>query len=261
MADSPTPAPATGATPTPAATPQAAAPARKHERRAPSEMRFGSYPLFAMFWPLVAGGEICAWVLQWKPAWAPNVTWVFITILLTCLITTGFDVRRNLAIGWMLFIALCWVGGLYLRDQQHIPVLGQIRQFLASLDATVSVGFLHALALLIGVGLVSVYLNVFLNHRWRVTHNELHLVRRGDMEDAITRGAKRITVEYPDVFELLLLGAGHVVVRDSKGKEEIRRIPRVPLLIFRERQLDAISEVWGVSVQGDATSTGEDEET
>jgi hypothetical protein len=81
------------------------------------------------------------------------------------------------------------------------------------------------------------------------------------MEDAITRGAKRITVEYPDIFELLLLGSGHVVVRDSKGKEEIRRIPRVPLLIFRERQLDAISEVWGVSLQSDGASTGEDEET
>ncbi len=259
MADSTTPATAAG-TPPPGVAP-APAHAHKPERRAPSEMRFGSYPLFAMFWPLVAGGEICAWLLQLKPAWSPNVTWVFITILLTCLVTTGFDVRRNLAIGWLLFIALCWVGGLYLRDQQNFPVLGQIRHFLASLDATVSAGFLHAVALLVGVGLVGVYLNVFVNHRWRVTHNELHLVRRGDMEDAITRGAKRITVEYPDVFELLLLGSGHVVVRDSKGMEEIRRIPRVPLLIFRERQLDAISEVWGVSVQNDAASTGEDEET
>jgi hypothetical protein len=261
MADTPTPAsaPATAA-PTPPSAP-AAAPAHKHARRAPSEMRFGSYPIFAMFWPLVAGGEICAWLVNWKPEWAENVTWVFLTILLTCLVTAGFDVRRNLAIGWLLFIALCWVGGLYLRDQQHIPVLGEIRHFLAGLDATVSTGFLHAVALLVGIGLFGVFLNVFMNHRWRVTHNELHLVRRGDMEDAITRGAKRITVEYPDIFELLLLGSGHVVVRDSKGKEEIRRIPRVPLLIFRERQLDAISEVWGVSLQSDGASTGEDEET
>jgi len=86
-------------------------------------------------------------------------------------------------------------------------------------------------------------------------------VRRGDIEDAITRGAKRISVEYPDVFELLLLGSGHIVVRDSKGKEEIRCISRVPLLIFREKQLDQISEVWGVSLQNDAASTSEDEES
>jgi len=33
------------------------------------------------------------------------------------------------------------------------------------------------------------------------------------------------------------------------------------LLIFREKQLDRISEVWGVSVQSDAASTGEDEES
>lgn len=253
----PTPAP-TAATSPPAAAPHA--PAHRAERRS-AEMRFGSYPLFAMFWPLVAGSEICAWILHWRPDWSANVTWVFLTILLTCLVTTGFDVRRNLAIGWLLFIALCWVGGIYLRDQQHIPVLGQIRHFLASLDATVSPGFLHAIAVLVGVGLVGVFLNVFVNHRWRVTHNELHLVRRGDIEDAITRGAKRISVEYPDVFELLLLGSGHIVVRDSKGKEEIRRIPRVPLLIFREKQLDQISEVWGVSLQNDPANTGEDEES
>ncbi len=258
MAD-PTPAP-TAATPPPAAAAAPPAPERRAERRA-SEMHFGSYPLFAMFWPLVAGSEICAWILHWRPDWAPNVTWIFLTILLTCLVTTGFDVRRNLAIGWLLFIALCWVGGIYLRDMQHVPVLGHMRRFLASLDATVSTGFLHAVALLVGVGLAGVFLNVFINHRWRVTHNELHLVRRGDIEDAITRGAKRISVEYPDVFELLLLGSGHIVVRDSKGKEEIRRIPRVPLLIFREKQLDQISEVWGVSLQNDAASTSEDEES
>jgi len=255
----PTPAPAAPPSPAPAAA-APPAPERRAERRA-SEMRFGSYPLFAMFWPLVAGSEICAWILHWRPDWAGNVTWIFLTILLTCLVTTGFDVRRNLAIGWLLFIALCWVGGIYLRDQQHIPVLGHIRHFLAGLDATVSTGFLHAVALLVGLGLAGVFLNVFVNHRWRVTHNELHLVRRGDIEDAITRGAKRISVEYPDVFELLLLGSGHIVVRDSKGKEEIRRIPRVPLLIFREKQLDQISEVWGVSLQNDAASASEDEES
>jgi hypothetical protein len=101
-------------------------------------------------------------------------------------------------------------------------------------------------------------INVFLNHRWRITHNELHLSRRGDMQDAITRGAKRLSVEFPDVFELLLLGAGHVVVRDSRGKEEIRRIPRVPLLFFREKQLDQIAEAWAVTSVNDAAATEED---
>jgi hypothetical protein len=169
-------------------------------------------------------------------------------------------VRRNLAIGWILFVSLCWVAGLYLRDAQHIPVLSDIKQFLANFDATVSPGFLHAVSLLFLVGLIGVLINVFLNHRWRVTHNELHLFRHGEGEDAITRGAKRISVEFPDVFELLILGAGHVVVRDSKGKEEIRRIPRVPMLLFREKELDAIAEVWAVTTQSDS-STSEDEET
>lgn len=241
--------------------PSAAAPAaeRRERPRAPAEMRFGSYPLFVMFWPLVVGGEICAWLLQWKPAWSENVAWVYITILLTSMIAVGFDVRRNLAIGWGLFVALCWIAGLYLRDARHIPVLGELRALLAGLDAGITPGFLHAIALLVGLGLVGVVLNVFLNHRWRVTHNELHLYRRGEMEDAITRGAKRISVEFPDVFELLLLGSGHVVVRDSKGKEEIRRIPRVPFLFLRERRLDEIAEVWAVTTQPEIGSGDEDE--
>jgi hypothetical protein len=260
MAEPSTTHPAT-TTPPPAGAPVPApgAHAKAHERRRPPEMRFGSYPLFVMFWPLVVGGEICAWLIHWKPAWSENVTWVYITILLTCCVTTGFDVRRNLAIGWLLFVALCWVGGIWLRDAQHIPVLSDIKLFLANFNATVSPGFLHAVSLLMLVGLIGVVVNVFLNHRWRMTHNELHLFRHGEGEDAITRGAKRISVEFPDVFELLLLGAGHVVVRDSKGREEIRRIPRVPLLIFREKELDQIAEVWAVTSTPEVGSTEEEE--
>jgi hypothetical protein len=264
MADNP---PTTNPTPPASAPPVAAAAAatpavaaKPHEKHRPAEMHFGSYPLFVMFWPLVLGGEICAWLIHWRPLWSENVTWVYITILLTCCVTTGFDVRRNLAIGWILFVALCWVAGLYLRDAQHIPVLSDIKQFLANFDATVSPGFLHAVSLLFLIGLIGVLINVFLNHRWRVTHNELHLFRHGEGEDAITRGAKRISVEFPDVFELLILGAGHVVVRDSKGKEEIRRIPRVPMLLFREKELDAIAEVWAVTTQSESGAS-EDEET
>jgi len=179
-------------------------------------------------------------------------------VLLTCFVAVGFDVRRNLAIGWLLFVALCWVGGLYLLEAKQIPVLGQIRRFLAYLDVSVSTGFLHAMSILVTVGLFGTVCNVLLNHRWRITHNELHLFRRAEGEDAITRGAKRISVEYPDVFELLLLGAGHVVVRDSKGKEEIRRIPRVPFLFLRENELDRIAEVWAVTTQSDASIDDEE---
>jgi hypothetical protein len=137
-------------------------------------------------------------------------------------------------------------------------VLSHVREFLANFNANADPGFLHALSLLVGVGIVGTWINVQINHRWRITHNELHQFRRGEGEDAIARGAKRITVEFPDVFELLLLGSGHVVVRDSKGREEIRRIPRVPFLIFREGQLDDIAEAWAVTTQPDVTT--EDEE-
>jgi len=239
----------------PAPTP--AKPAARTPSRA-NEMRFGSYPLFVLFWPLVVGGEICAALLHWKAEWQGTITWVYITMMMTCFIAVGFDVRRNLAIGWLLFVGLCWVSGLYLLEAYEFPVLRAIRRFLVSLNARLEPGFIHAVAILVGVGLVGVMINVFLNHRWRITHNELHLSRRGDMQDAITRGAKRLSVEFPDVFELLLLGAGHVIVRDSRGKEEIRRIPRVPFLFFREKQLDQIAEAWAVTSVSDAAVTEED---
>jgi len=248
--------------PAPAAPP--AAPPAARPRQAPSaartsnELRFGSYPLFTLFWPLVVAGEICAWLVTWKEGWAENLAWVYITVLLTCFVAVGFDVRRNLAVGWLLFVALFWVGGLYLRESKNVPLLSAIRESLAGLDATVTPGFLHAVSLLVAVGLIGTWVNVVINHRWRITHNELHLFRRAEGEDAIARGAKRISVEYPDVFELLLLGAGHVVVRDSKGREEIRRIPRVPLLWFRENQLDRIAEAWAVTTA--AESEADDDE-
>lgn len=239
-------APTAAAAAAPAAT-KAAAAARPTAAPRVHELRFGSYPLFTLFWPLVVGGELCAALLHWQPEWQVNLTWVYITILMTSFVAVGFDVRRNLAIGWLLFVALCWVGGLYLNEAFEIPVLSQLKRLLAGLDARIEPGFMHAMSVLVSVGLVGVLINVFLNHRWRITANELHLFRRGDMEDAITRGAKRLSVEYPDVFELLLLGAGHVVVRDSRGKEEIRRIPRVPFLVFRENKLDQIAEAWAVT--------------
>lgn len=240
------------AAPAPAETPKPGA-------RRPSEMRFGAYPLFALFWPLALGGELCALLQGWRPEWAESLAWVWITMLLTCMVASGFDVRRNLAIGWILFVAVCWIGGLYLREAKDFPILGHLREALAGLDATLSTGFMHAVSILVTLGLAGVWLNVWINHRWRITHNEMHLFRRGEMEDAITRGAKRIVVEFPDVFELLLLGAGHVIVRDSKGKEEIRRIPRVPWMVFRRKQLDAIAEVWAVSGTSDAVLEDEDE--
>jgi hypothetical protein len=229
-------------------------------KRAPRihELRFGSYPLFTLFWPLIAVGELCAAMLHWNEAWQVPLTWVYLTTLLTCMVAVGFDVRRNLAIGWALFVGLLWIGGLYLRDALDLPVLGHLYDFFAGIDARVEPGFMHAMSVLIGIGLVGVFLNVLINHRWRITPNELHLVRRGEMEDAITRGAKRLSVEYPDVFEMLLLGAGHIVVRDSRGKEEIRRIPRVPLLLFREKQLDQIAEAWAV-VHADGGAVEDDE--
>lgn len=252
-ASNPAPAPAAAAAAAPAAAPAAAA------KRAPArELHFGSYPIFVMFWPIVVVGELCALLLQWKPAWQGPITWVYVTTLLTCFVAVGFDVRRNLAIGWLLFVGLCWVGGLYLRDALDIPILGHLYEFLSGLEARVEPGFMHAMSLLVGVGLAGVVGNVFINHRWRMTPNEIHSFRRAEMEDAITRGAKRLSVEYPDVFELLLLGAGHVVVRDSRGKEEIRRIPRVPFLVFRERKLDQIAEAWAVTAASEAAIDEDD---
>ena len=257
-APSSAPPPAAARAAPPSAPPSSAPHAAARPVARVNELRFGSYPLFTCFWPLVVVGELCAVLLHWKSEWQGPITWVYITTLMTCFIAVGFDVRRNLAIGWMLFVALCWVGGLYLRERFEIPVLSQIHDLLAGLHARIEPGFMHAMSVLVGVGLVGVVINVFLNHRWRITHNELHLFRRGDMEDAITRGAKRLSVEFPDVFELLLLGAGHVVVRDSRGKEEIRRIPRVPFLIFREKKLDQIAEAWAVTSVNESAVTEED---
>ncbi|MBM4015245.1 MAG: hypothetical protein FJ293_09835 [Planctomycetes bacterium] len=258
------PGAAPAASPPPPAKAPAAAPAASADPAAAkrptrvSELRFGSYPLFALFWPLIVVGEICAALLHWKEAWQVPLTWVYLTTLLTCMVAVGFDVRRNLAIGWLLFVALLWVGGLYLRDALDVPLLGHLLDFFTGMDARVGRGFMHAMSVLVAIGMIGVFMNVFINHRWRITPNELHLVRRGEMEDAITRGAKRLSVEYPDVFEMLLLGAGHIVVRDSRGKEEIRRIPRVPFLLFREKQLDQIAEAWAV-VHADGAAVEDDE--
>ena len=85
------------ADPTP--TTPAASPPAKPPSRAASEMRFGSYPLFVLFWPLVVVGEICAVLLHVKPEWQGTITWVYITMMMTCFMVPSFRAPRGPAAG------------------------------------------------------------------------------------------------------------------------------------------------------------------
>ena len=62
------------------------------------------------------------------------------------------------------------------------------------------------------------------------------------MDDSLARGAKRVRTSYPDFFELLLCLAGDLIIFDSVGRRELRRIPHVPFLPFVRKRINRILE-------------------
>ena len=131
---------------------------------------------------------------------------------------------------------------LWLRDVKSVKIFSQIYTFFADLDPQYS----KSLGLLVSIVLAVLYIVMWiwtrLNSKWRITHNEFEHYEFGRMDDSLARGAKRVRTSYPDLFEFLLCMAGDLIIFDSVGQRELRRIPHVPLLPLVRRKINRILE-------------------
>jgi hypothetical protein len=90
-------------------------------------------------------------------------------------------------------------------------------------------------------------INVRINQRWRISHNEIEHFAMLSKDDSLGRGAKRIITSYPDFLELLLCGAGTIQIYSAQGGTLLRNIPNVPWLFFRSKKISRILEATEVS--------------
>ncbi len=218
------------------------------QERRKHEVVFYTYPKFLFCWPLIFMGFLL-WLLD-RQQWASPETlaWIWGITVIVVVITMGIDLNRNYTIFWLVVIGGFWILVLWLRDVKSVRIFSHIYDFLVNLDPVYSrnLGLMVSMVLL--VLFLIMWVGTRVNSKWRITHNEFEHYQLGRMDDSLARGAKRVRTSYPDFFELLLCLAGDLIIFDSTGRKELRRIPHVPMLPLVRKRIDRILETTSITV-------------
>ncbi len=223
------------------------------------EVTFYTYPKFLFCWPLIVVGFVL-WLLDSQmQANSEVLAWIWGITLLVVLVTVGFDLNRNQTIFWVVLLAGGWVAILWLRDVKSVTIFSRIYQFFADLDPQYSSSLGVIISIVLSVLYVIMWVWSRINSKWRITHNEFEHSQFGRMDDSLARGAKRVSSSYPDFFEFLLCLAGDLIIYDSMGRRELRRIQHVPFLPFVRGKIDRILETTAVT-PGEMEDESEDDQ-
>ncbi|NBC11332.1 MAG: hypothetical protein GVY24_06285 [Planctomycetes bacterium] len=207
---------------------------------------FHAYPKLLFTWPLLLAGP-ALWGLGRLGIGDELLGWIYMFILLVVLLTVSVDIERNHGFVWLVIFGLFFFLGRWLTDAYDIPVFSTVYDWLGSLHATYAPGFGLALSILLAIPYAVMMLWVRIQNKWRITHNEFEHYSWGRADDSLARGAKRVRTTYPDLLELLLCGAGTLIVYSATGRSELRRIHNVPFLPLLRRRIDRILEYTAVT--------------
>ncbi len=224
------------------------------------EVTFYTYPKFIFCWPIIAMGFILRFIpASWQD---PEImAWIWGVTLIIVLVTAGFDLNRNTTIFWLVLIAAIWFMIIWLRDAKSVTLFSKIYQFFAEMNPEYSQSLGLMLSIVLSFLFVIMWIWTRMNSKWRITHNEFEHFQFGRMDDSIARGAKLVRTTYPDFFELILCMAGDLVIYDSSGRRQLRRIPHVPMLPIVKRKINKILEITAVTsgILDDETSDDVDD--
>jgi hypothetical protein len=224
---------------------------------------FYSYPKLLFCWPIIVMG-IAFWFIPWTEG-KESIGWVYLGISALVILTISVDVERNHAVFWIVVAVAIFLLGRWLSDAQHFTLFGNIYNFLDARDVNYSRGYGLAMSLILVIPYVVMIVWARMQHKWRVTHNEFEHYSFGRSDDSLARGAKRVRTTYPDLLELLLAGAGTMIVYSATGRTELRRIHHVPLLHLKRRRIDRILETTAVTttdaaMEEEMAAEGDEEE-
>jgi hypothetical protein len=216
-------------------------------------VNFYSYSKLLFAWPLIAIGVLFWFIAGDDPsAYMSEVLgWIYIFAVLIVILTIGVDIERNYAFVWLVIFAMFFFLGRWLQDAQQITVFGNIYEFFNSREVRYDRGLGLSLAVLLAVPYAVMLLWARIQHKWRITYNEFEHYSWGRADDSLARGAKRVRSSYPDLLELLLAGAGTLVVYSATGRSELRRIRHVPLLPLLRWRINKILETTQVTTTSD----------
>jgi hypothetical protein len=211
------------------------------ETKSAHQVVFYSYPKLIFIWPLMILGP-ALWPIGAIPSIETGLGWAYLLALFLVILTLGVDLERNYAFVWIVVFGAIFFAVLWLGSSLQVPIFRNIYQFFEGLDIKYSRGFGLGLSILLAPPYIAMIVWSRLQHKWRITHNEFEHYSWGRSDDSLARGAKRVRSTYPDLLELLLCGAGTLIVYSATGRSELRRIPHVPLLFLVRRRINRLME-------------------
>ncbi|QQE11009.1 hypothetical protein JD969_16120 [Planctomycetota bacterium] len=211
-----------------------------------SQVVFHTYPKLIFVWPLIAIGYIF-YPFTGIEGILPVFGWIYLFISIIVILTISVDIERNHAAFWLVIFLAFFFLGMWLQKYEHFTLFGNLYKFFASKDVSYEPGFAITLSILLTPPYIVMLLWSRIQHRWRITHNEFEHISWGRADDSLARGAKRVRSTYPDLLELLSLGAGTLIVYSATGRSELRRIPHVPMLFLLRRKIDSLLETTSVT--------------
>ena len=180
-----------------------------------------------------------------------TLAWLYLLCVMLVLLTLGVDLERNHAFVWLVLFCAFYFAGRWLADFKGFTFFGDIYRLFANQNIAYDRGFGLTISILLALPFAVMFLWSRLQHKWRITHNEFEHYSWGRADDSLARGAKRVRSTYPDLLELLLAGAGTLVVYSATGRQELRRIHHVPFLFWVRRRINRLLEK--TAVTADAT--------
>lgn len=213
-----------------------------------TQVVFHTYPKLLFVWPLILVGFLL-WptVAMWDMD-AEVIGWIYLLVVALVVLTIGIDLERDHAVFWLVvFLALFFLGKWMDARFETVTVVGDAYRWLANRDVQYDPSFGLCLSLLLLPPYLTMLIYARLQHRWRITHNEFEHYSWGRADDSLARGAKRVRSTFPDLLELLLCGAGTLVVYSATGRTELRRIPHVPMIFMVRRRINKLLETTSVT--------------
>ncbi|OGJ60245.1 hypothetical protein A2635_00625 [Candidatus Peribacteria bacterium RIFCSPHIGHO2_01_FULL_51_9] len=226
------------------------------EKRLKSIQLWG-YSKLIITWPIAVVGPIL-WLVDWMGWGDPVVlTWIFLGTVGFVGLAGFVDIKRDHAWAWGMTIAALVLGGLVLYLAGDINVFSPIRAFFGEVEAVYSRTLVLKISALWLILLAFVWLHAWLNNRWVVTPNDIRRNRFLLSSIVLPHSQVRVTEDYYDLLEgLLLLGGGRVRLTRPNGKL-IADIPHIPRL--SKKWTKVTNRLRTISVAEEEDQVAEDE--
>lgn len=230
-----------------------------HSEKHIHEVVFHTYPKLLFIWPIIAAGFLFWPLGGWEWVDQESLGWVYLLVCVIVILTIGVDIERNHAVFWAVAFGMFFFLGLWLSEKSGFTLFGNIFNFFEDQEVAYNKGFGLSVSILLLIPYLTMIFWARMQHRWRITHNEFEHYAWGRADDSLARGAKRVRSTYPDLLELLICGAGTLIVYSATGRSELRRIPHVPFIFYVRKRINRLLEATAVT-QPDADVIAEAEE-